>query len=142
MKRGLMSEIVPGEVLADSQVHHLVELRLRLLRLHKSLLDMERQDFEKRFGRVSSGELLQLVINHAQFAWLRMIPALVVQIDELLNRDEPATLNDFDDLISQARLLFTSPGSEEFKTKYEAALQREPSIVMAHSTVMQLLRQD
>jgi hypothetical protein len=91
---------------------------------------------------VSSGELLQLVINHAQFAWLRMIPALVVQIDELLNRDEPATLNDFDDLISQARLLFTSPGSEEFKTKYEAALQREPSIVMAHSTVMQLLRQD
>lgn len=137
-----MSEIVPNEVLDDLHVHDLVDLRLGLLRLHRSLLDMERQDFEKRFGRVSSGELLQLVINHAQFAWLRMISALVVEIDEILNGDEPATLSDFDGLISQARLLFTSPGNEEFKTKYQAALQREPAVVMAHSSVMQLLRQD
>lgn len=60
----------------------------------------------------------------------------------VLNGDEAFTLNDFEDLISQARLLLTSPGNEEFKTKYEAALQREPSVVMAHSGVMQLLRQD
>ena len=75
-------------------------------------------------------------------AWLRTISALVVEIDEVLNGDEPATLNDFEDLISQARLLFTLPGNEEFKTKYEAALQREPAVVIAHSAVMQMLRQD
>jgi len=137
-----MSEIGPSEFLDDSHVHHLVDLRLGLLRLHKSLLDMERQEFEKTSGRVSPGELLQLVINDAQFAWLRMISALVVEIDELLNADDPATLSDFDDLISQARLLLTSPESDEFKTKYQAALQHEPAVVMAHATVMQLLRQD
>jgi hypothetical protein len=137
-----MNEVVSGEVLVDSQVQHLVDLRLGLLCLHKSLLDMERQDFEKRSGRVSSGELLQLVINHAHFAWLRRISALVVEIDELLNSDEPATLGDVDGLISRARLLFTSPETEEFKTKYQTALQREPSVVMAHASVMRLLGQD
>ena len=137
-----MSEIVTSEVLADPHLHRLVDLRLDLLRLHKTLLEMERINFEKRFGRVNSGELLQLVLNDARFAWLRMISALVVEIDEVLNGDEPATLNDFEDLIGQARLLFTSPENEEFKTKYEAALQREPAVVIAHSAVMQLLRQD
>jgi hypothetical protein len=137
-----MSEIVTSEVLADPNVHRLVDLRLGLLRLHKELLEMERVNFEKVFGRVNSGELLQLVVNHAQFGWLRMISALVVEIDEILNGDEPATFSDFEDLISQARLLFTSPDNEEFKTKYQAALQREPAVVMAHSAVMQLLRQD
>jgi len=128
--------------LTKVEITRLAEVRGHLLHLHKTLLEMERQDYEKRHGRVSTGELLQLVINHTQFAWLRIISALVVEIDEVLNGDEPATSGDFEDLISQARLLFTSPGNEEFKTRYQAALQREPSVVMAHSTVIQLLRQD
>ena len=137
-----LSETLTSEVLADPHLHRLVDLRLGLLRLHKTLLEMERLNFEKRFGRVNSGELLQLVINDTRFSWLRMISALVVEIDEVLNGDEPATLGDFEDLISQARLLFTSPGNEDFKTKYQAALQHEPAVVMAHSAVMPLLRQD
>jgi hypothetical protein len=64
----------------------------------------------------------------------------VVEIDEVLDEDEAPTSKDFEDLLSQARLLFTSPGNKEFKTNYEAALQQEPSVVMAHSAVMQLLR--
>lgn len=130
------------EALGDAQITRLRDLRLRLLDLHKSLLEMERQDFEKMFGRVTTGELLQLVINHAQFGWLRMISALVVEIDEILNQEEPVTLSDFEVLISQAGLLFTSAGSAEFKTKYQSALQREPAVVMAHANLMQLLRQD
>ena len=126
-----------GQVLANADVHRLVDLRLGLLRLHKTLLEMERINYEKIHGQVRSGELLQLVL----FNWLRMISALVVEIDEALDGDEPATLKDFDDLISEAHLLFTSPENEEFKTKYQAALQSEPAVVMAHSAVMQLLRQ-
>ena len=128
--------------LGAAQITLLRDLRGRLLPLHKSLLEMERLDFEKMFGRVTSGELLQLVINHAQFGWLRIISALVVEIDETLNGDEPATLSDFENLFSQARVLLTSLGNEEFETKYQAALQRESAVVMAHSAVMKLLRQD
>ena|SRR5215813_4006031 len=128
--------------ISKEQVATLRDLRNRLLHLHKRLLEMERQNFERTSGRVTAGELLQLVLNNSQFAWLRIISALVVEIDEVLNGEEPVSLDDFEDLLSQARLLFTAPGNEEFKTKYETALQREPSVVMAHSTVMQLLRQD
>jgi hypothetical protein len=137
-----MSEIITSEVLADTEVHRLVDLRLGLLRLHKVLLEMERINYEKVHGRVNSGELLQLVLNHPQFNWLRLLSALVVEIDEALDGDGPVTVSDCEDLISQARLLLTSPANEDFKTKYQAALQIEPAAVMAHSAVMQLLRKD
>jgi len=137
-----MNTTASTDLLTKVEITCLGDLRIRLLHLHKVLLDMERQDYEKASGRVSTGELLQLVINHAGFAWLRIISALVVEIDEVLNGEEPATVSDFEDLISQARLLFTAPGNEEFKTKYQTALQRDPSVVMAHASVMQLLRQD
>src|SRR5713101_8591290 len=95
--------------LPESTLKLLNELRSKLLHLHKTLLEMERADFERAFGSLTSGELLQLVLNHAQFAWLRQISALVVQIDEMLAAEEPATESDVDNLLDQARLLFTSP---------------------------------
>ena len=97
-----------GDSSPESQITRLRDLRLKLLPLHKSLLELERVNFEKKFGRVNSGELLQLVINHAQFAWLGVISALVVEIDEMLNGDQPATLSDMESLFAQARLLLTS----------------------------------
>jgi hypothetical protein len=76
------------------------EVRKSLLELHQTLLATERKSYEKVHGRVSSGELLQLVINNSQFAWLRIISALVVQIDEMLDADEPVTGADTTDLIA------------------------------------------
>jgi len=119
--------------------HRLVDLRLGLLHLHKTLLEMERNDFERAHG-VNSGELLQLVLNHEQFAWLRMVSALVVQIDEMLGADEPITDADVSNLITGVRQLFTASENKEFSDKYQAALQQEPEVVMAHSALMKLLR--
>src|SRR2546430_17475494 len=118
--------------LPQTTLRYLRELRTRLLHLHKTLLEMERADFERVSGRLTSGELLQLVVNHAQFAWLRQISALVVQMDEMLAADERATLGDVQSLLAQASLLFTSSTDEVFKEKYQAALQREPAVVLAH----------
>ena len=125
---------------ATSESARLREVRLRLLHLHQTLLEMERKDFARTHGRVNSGELLQLVINHAQFAWLRMVSALVVQIDEMLDADEPVTDADVNNLITGARQLFTASDNKEFSDKYQAALQQEPEVVMAHSALMKLLR--
>lgn len=129
-----------SNTLADGDVQRLVDLRVGLLRLHKTLLEMERQSFERMHGRVNSGELLQLVINHEQFAWLRMVSALVVQIDELVDADEPASPADVINLTKGARQLFTESEDEEFQRKYQSALQQEPEVVMAHAALMKLLR--
>src|SRR5207249_7658051 len=106
----------------------------------QTLLEMERMSFERTHGRVNSGELLQLVINHEQFAWLRMVSVLVVQIDEMLDADEPATHADVINFITGVRQLFTASKNNEFSDKYQAALQHEPEVVMAHSALMKLLR--
>lgn len=136
-----MNGHLADEALPESMLQRLQQLRGKLLHLHKTLLDMERADFERRFGQVNNGELLQLVINDAQFAWLRTISALVVEIDEMLSAEEPATLIDAQNVIAQARSLLTSPPDNTFGQKYQAALQREPEVVMAHAEVAKLLRQ-
>jgi len=125
---------------ATSESARLREVRLKMLRLHQTLLGMERNRFESTHGRLNSGELLLLLINHEQFAWLRIISALVVQIDEMLDSDEPASAADMIDLITGARQLFTESENHEFRQKYQAALQQEPEVVIAHSALMKLLR--
>ena len=129
-----------GKVATTSERTLLHDVRAGLLHLHQTLLDMERKSFETTHGRVNSGELLQLVLNHAQFAWLRIISALVVQIDEMLDADEQAGAADMLNLISAARQLFAESGDQEFQQKYRTALQQEPDVVMAHSALMKLLR--
>lgn len=116
------------------------DLRNKLLHLHRMLLDTERITYEQVRGRVSSGELLQLVIEHEQFAWLHRISELVVQIDEMLQADEPVSLDDVQNLIAHTRTLLTpSEVGNGFERKYYNALQREPGVVLAHAEVSELL---
>lgn len=118
-------------------------LRSGLLRLHKTLLDTERDAYEQINGRVSGGELLQLVINHEQFAWLHAVSELIVRIDELLDADEPATAGDADALFAEARaLLKPSETGGEFHRRYYSALQREPAAVLAHREMTLTLSAD
>ena len=129
-----------GNIATTAESALLHDVRVRLLHLHQTLLDTERKSFETTHGRVNTAELLQLVLNHAQFAWLRIISALVVQIDETLEADEQGSTADMLNLISAARHLFAESGDQEFQQKYRAALQQEPEVVMAHSALMTLLR--
>lgn len=121
----------------------LSELRIKLLRLHKHLLDTERVTYEQVRGQVSRGELLQLAINHEQFAWLHRLSELIVQIDELLHADEPVTSDAIAALITDVRILLTPDEmGDEFAMKYDAAFQRNPDVVLAHADVVRLLATD
>jgi len=123
-----------------NQQQFLRNLRNKFLSLHTCLLQTERIAYEQVRGRVSSTELLQLVIDNEQFAWLHRISQLVVQIDEMLGADEPISLEDIQNLITHARrLIVPSEVGNAFARKYYAALQREPSVVMAHADLSELL---
>jgi hypothetical protein len=123
-----------------NQHQRLNELRVKLLRLHKLLLDTEQMAYEQVRGQVSKGELLQLVLNHDQFVWLRRLSALIVQVDELLQADEPVTDAAIAALTTDLRTLLTPDESgNDFAIKYDAALQRNPDVVLAHADVVTLL---
>ena len=118
----------------------LSELRIRLLRLHKLLLDTERITYEQVRGQVSSGEMLQLAINHNQFAWLHRLSKLIMQIDDLLDADEPITSEAISVLLTDIRTLLTPDQlGDDFALKYDAAFQRNPDVVLAHADVVTLL---
>jgi len=118
----------------------LTDIRIKLLHLHKLLLDTERIRYEQVRGQVSKGELLQLVVNHDQFAWLHRLSELIVQIDELIHSDEPITSEAIAALIADVRILLTPDEvGNGFAVKYDMAFQRNPDVVLAHADVVTLL---
>ncbi|MGJ5632279.1 hypothetical protein [Nostoc sp. KVJ20] len=122
------------------QHQYLRDLRNKLLYLHKMLLETERIAYEQVSGRVSNGELLQLVIAHEQFAWLHRISEVVVQVDEMLEADEPISLDDFQKLITDVRTLIVPlETGNTFERKYYNALQREPAAILAHAEISRFL---
>src|SRR5271170_738236 len=77
---------------SSPQREKLTALRHALLHIHKTLLHMERRDYEREHGAVNTGELFRLVIDDPQFAWLHNISEFVVRIDETLAGKEPVTV--------------------------------------------------
>jgi hypothetical protein len=121
------------------QQEKLIALRLALLRIHKTLLTMERRDYEKEHGAVNTGELFRLVIDDAQFAWLHNISEFVVRIDETLAGKEPITVEYMRESFVLARKMFTPTElGDAFQKKYFDAIQRDPAVVMDHAEMARL----
>jgi hypothetical protein len=127
----------------------MLELRQKLkavrdgmLRLHKSLLDSERAAYERDVARITStGQYLGLVLEDPFFQPLRELSQYVVLVDETLDRKEsPVTAEETDTLIQQARALLTpSEEGDGFARRYFEILQRDPSTVLAHRDMLQVL---
>ena len=120
----------------------LTSLRNGMLRLHKSLLDSERSAYEHDVARITStGQYLNLVLNDPWFHYLHELSQFIVLVDETLDQKEPDPAHDDDAerLLAQARELI-SPGenSEGFRRKYFEAMQRDPSVVLAHRDMMRV----
>jgi hypothetical protein len=117
----------------------MVALRENLLRIHKTLLEMERRDYEKVHGKVNAGELFRLVVDDPQFAWLHSISEFVVRIDEMLAGEKEVTDTDTRDSISLARKMFLpSETGDAFQRQYFAAIQKDPAVVMEHAELARL----
>ena len=118
--------------LPDATRQQFGQLHTALLRLHKILLDDERAAYEREHGRIAPAKMLQLVIGDAQFAWLRRISELIVQIDELTESTEPDAASRAVDLLAHIRALVLAPNpDDEFGRKYTTAQQRLPDAVLA-----------
>ena len=117
----------------------LITLRNSLLRIHKTLLEMERRHYECENGAVNAGELFRLVVSHEQFAWLHNISEFVVRIDETLAGKVPVVTADATTAITLAQKMFTPTASgDAFQKKYYDAIQREPAVVMEHAELARL----
>ena len=120
----------------------ITDLRLALLKLHKTLIESERVAYEKTVGQIKSpNHFLQLLTTDPWFAWLHPLSQLIVATDEALDAEEPLTTAKVDAMAQQSKLmLVVSETGEGFSGHYYEAMQRDPDVVLAHSDVLKLLK--
>ena len=123
----------------DADRSLLRELRTVLLHLHKTLIDWQRAEYELDHGAMQPMQLLQVIFNDEQFAWLRSMSGLIVRIDEALEAKPPETPA-VAPLIAQARELASPAAGTAYAARYHAALQELPEAVLAHRDLVTVLK--
>jgi hypothetical protein len=129
--------------MTDSDRALLVELRKFLLQLHKTLIDWQRADYERVRGRLQTTQLLNVMFNDPEFAWLRSMSGLIVRIDEALevkSRKEGDPPSESGPLVAAARDLIAPEAGSAYAQRYHAALQELPDAVLAHRDLVVLLK--
>jgi hypothetical protein len=117
----------------------LKEIRNEMLRLHKTLMDIERANYEAKNGKVTNTQLLSLLFENDNFIWLREISILVSEIDELF-----ASKDGFDDELERKlfdrtkSLIDESKTHEAFKAKYQANVDTESEVAFHHIKLLKL----
>ncbi len=97
-----------------------------LLKLHKSMLDLEREMYEGIHGKLNATEFLNLLLEDEDFSWLRQFSMLIVEIDEMFDLKDGTTVEMIDVNLKKVRELVEMKEDDEyFKAKYQFALQRD-----------------
>ncbi|MCD9186518.1 MAG: hypothetical protein LUM44_08795 [Pyrinomonadaceae bacterium] len=127
--------------LTDETRGNLKNLSKAMLRLHKTLLDAAKMDYEAKNGAIASvNQYFQLVIDDPHFAWLRKISSLIALIDEAVSVRRPATEGEAKGLENEAKLLLNfQDGDESFNEKFQTALQNNQDAVLGYNDALKYL---
>ena len=114
-----------------------------LLKLHKSMIDLEREMHEGIHGKLNSSEFLNLLLEVEDFAWLHQFSMLIVEIDEMFAQKDAVAVEMIDANLAKVRQLveMTEP-DEYFRAKYQFALQRDPNDAGLQSQLKSVLGKD
>ena len=128
------------DTLTDETRRKLKKLSSGFLRLHKVLLDAEKEKYESANGKIPNANIyLSLVLDDPHFAWLRKISSLIALIDEATSIRRPATQTEAEALLNEAKLLLDfQDAEEEFNSKFQMALQENKDAVLNYNEVLQL----
>lgn len=124
--------------LTDETRANLKDLSKAMLRLHKTLLDAAKVDYEATNGAITSvNQYFQLVIDDPHFAWLRKLSSLIALIDEAVSVRRPATENEAQGLFNEAKVLLNFQDlDEKFNEKFQTALQNNSDAVLNYNDAL------
>jgi hypothetical protein len=111
-----------------------------LLKLHKSMIDIEREMYEGLNGKITPTQFVNLLMEDDDFAWLRKFSTLIVEIDELFASKDGYSEELVD--ASMAKVKELAEMSEEddyFRAKYQYALQHSPDAAGLQSELKRVL---
>ncbi len=130
------------DALTDTTRQRLKNLSKAFLRLHKTLLEDAKAEYEALNGKIpNSNVYLSLVLDDPHFAWLRKISALIALIDEAVSVRRPASEPEAQALLIEAKILLNFElDDEEFNNKLQNALQKNPDAVVGHNDTMIIIK--
>jgi hypothetical protein len=105
-----------------------------LLKLHKSLIDHDREMYEGIHGQLTAAQFLNVLLEDEDFAWLRQFSMLIVEIDEMFASRKGYDAETVDaNLAKVVGLLEMREPDEYFRAKYQFAIQRYPDTAGYHA---------
>ena len=111
-----------------------------LLKLHKSMLDLERGMYEGLNGPLTPAQFVNILMEDEDFAWLRRFSMLIVEIDEMFASKEGIPDGMVEANLDKVRELVEMKEPDEyFRAKYQFAIQRSPDAAGLHSQLKNLL---
>jgi hypothetical protein len=118
----------------------LKEARDLLLKLHKVMMDGERELHEGIHGPLSPTQFLTVLLEDEDFAWLRKFSMLIVEIDEMFAQRDgyPAEMVEANYAKVRELVAMTDP-DEYFRAKYEYNLKSNPRAAELQSRLESLL---
>lgn len=122
----------------------LAALGVALRSLHRVLAERARRDLEaERQTVIQPGAWLAILTSDAQFAWLRSLSELIVDLDVFLEADPSPAEDDAASIRAEVeRLIAPSPvpGSEsEFARHYWRYVHDEPNVAVVHGEIRQAI---
>ena len=111
-----------------------------LLKLHKSMLDRERELYEGINGPLNATQFLNVLLEDPDFSWLRKFSMLIVEIDEMFAQKDGIEAGMVEaNLLKVVELVEMKEDDEYFRAKYQLAIQRDPDSASIHSELKTLL---
>jgi hypothetical protein len=122
-------------------IQRLKQARLQVLRLHKALIDAERDAYERQHGRVASNlEFFNLVMNHEWFVWLQPMTQWIVTVDEAVAQKDPViTVDQAQVFLQDAVVLLETEGEHDHIDRYCIVIDRVPAVARLHEELCLIL---
>jgi hypothetical protein len=116
-------------------------LRTALLDLHRTLVALERRDYEKLHGTQGPGDFLQVMAYSEDMRWLDPLSRLIVMLDEAIDGKGDEDLTPLPVAQRMRELLALSRDSQEaFMVRYLRHFDSAPELVEAHARVVSALK--
>jgi hypothetical protein len=106
--------------------------------VHKEILEAEGAYLPGR----SALSLLDRLLNDPEWAWLRALSTLIVELDEALAKDTDLTQGEAAAAAGRVRALLFGlgePRDEAFLNRYRPLLQRSAALASAHGQLKRLI---
>ena len=136
-----MSELENNPVTEETR-QKLKSFSQTFLRLHKTLLEGAKAEYELKIGPIQSvNQYFQLVLDDAHFAWLRKMSSLIALMDEARSLRRPAKQTEAEALLIEAQVLlnFEDP-DEDFNDRFQKALQLNSDAVINYNEALNFFK--